>query len=339
MSGISFANAFGIMTHGPRPDARVSRAHLRTVPAPPRDWLAAMTRPAANDPPGMRLYAALVIAIGVCVLSVRVPAMTFEQPWLLLALTAGAIVLSTWKVPIPMGHGSATLSLSYFTDFLALVLLGADEAMLVAGASGAAQYFLMSRGRPKLSQATFNVAALVITMQVTGIAAQALGGFLTELDPDPRHGDHWRGHGVLPRQQLARGDGSGAVAAAADREDLVQQLLLDRAGVLHCRGERGSARAGRERLRLGGDPRGGAAARHAPRLSTVSGSPGGAAAPPRRSVGAPFRQRRGACPRHRCARSDNRSRPERREPHSARAGLGNGAGRSRGHEARTRSKR
>ena len=57
------------------------------------------------------------------------------------------MVLSAWKVQLPLARGNATLSMSYFTDFMALVLLGPDEAMLVAGASGGAQCVLVARGR------------------------------------------------------------------------------------------------------------------------------------------------------------------------------------------------
>src|SRR5262245_21337477 len=124
-----------------------------------------------------RLYATGVIVAGFVVLAVRSPQLRFEQMWLFLTLLAGSVVLSSWKVHLPLVGGRATLSMSYFTDFLALVLLGPDEGMLVAAASGVAQCLLLSRGRPVVSQTLFNAAALMIAMQLTGLVSSALGGF------------------------------------------------------------------------------------------------------------------------------------------------------------------
>jgi diguanylate cyclase (GGDEF)-like protein/putative nucleotidyltransferase with HDIG domain len=125
------------------------------------------------------LYAALIIGTGAGVLWARLPAARFDQPHLFWALLIGSVIISASKVHLPLGRGNATLSMSYITDFLALVLLGADEGMLVAGTSGATQCLLMARGGSTPSQTLFSAAALVITMQVTGLAAGALGGFST----------------------------------------------------------------------------------------------------------------------------------------------------------------
>ena len=94
-----------------------------------------------------------------------------------LALLASSVLISVSKVHLPLASGSATLSMSYFTDFMTLVLLGPDEAMIVAGASGATQCLLSTRGRASLRQTAFSIAALVLTMQAAGAVAQALGGF------------------------------------------------------------------------------------------------------------------------------------------------------------------
>ncbi len=128
-----------------------------------------------------RLYAAAVIAMGVVLLIVRLPAARFDQPLLFWALLLGSIVISASKVHLPMARGHATLSMSYFTDFLALVMLGPDEAMLVAGASATAQCVILPRSRPSAWQTLFSAAALMVTMQITAVTAGALGGFGTEL--------------------------------------------------------------------------------------------------------------------------------------------------------------
>jgi diguanylate cyclase (GGDEF)-like protein/putative nucleotidyltransferase with HDIG domain len=127
-----------------------------------------------------RLYATLVTLAGLGLVVARAPFLRFDNPLLFGSLVVGAIVLSTWKVPLPLVRGGATLSMSYFTDFVALVLLGTDQGMLVAAASGGAQCLLLSRGRPNVAQALFNAAALMIATQLTGAAADALGGFFTD---------------------------------------------------------------------------------------------------------------------------------------------------------------
>jgi len=127
-----------------------------------------------------QIYAALVTVAGAALVVVRAPELRFDNPLLFVLLLFGSIVLSTWKVPLPLIRGGATLSMSYFTDFIALLLLGPDQGMFVAAASGGAQCLLMSKGRPIISQALFNAAALMIATQLTWHAGSMLGGFYSD---------------------------------------------------------------------------------------------------------------------------------------------------------------
>src|SRR5262245_23937604 len=127
-----------------------------------------------------QLYATLVTAAGAALLVARAPELRFDNPLLFGVLVVGSVVLSTWKVPLPLIRGGATLSMSYFTDFVALLLLGPDEGMLVAVAGGGAQCLLLSKGRPYLSQALFNGAVLMIAPQLTWYAGSLVGGFFSE---------------------------------------------------------------------------------------------------------------------------------------------------------------
>jgi diguanylate cyclase (GGDEF)-like protein/putative nucleotidyltransferase with HDIG domain len=141
---------------------------------------AATTRLSTPAPQSTRLlttYVTVLTVIGLGLLAFRLPLMHFEQPLLFLALLSSSVFISISKVHLPLASGSATLSMSYFTDFMALVLLGPDEAMIVAGASGATQCLLSTRGRASLRQTAFSVAALVLTVQAAGAVAQMLGGF------------------------------------------------------------------------------------------------------------------------------------------------------------------
>lgn len=123
-----------------------------------------------------------VIGAGAGLLALRLPQMTWDKPFLFLSLLAGAFVISGLKVHLPIARGKATLSMSYFTNFLALVLLGADEGMIIAGASAATQCLVMSRGSSSPLRTIYSAAALIITVEATSLVAGALGGFSV---PDP----------------------------------------------------------------------------------------------------------------------------------------------------------
>jgi len=125
----------------------------------------------------LRTYVAAVTAAGLALLVWRLPHDHLDSPFLFFGLLLASIAISVSKVHLPLANGSATLSMSYFTDFMALVLTGPDQAMLIAGASGATQCLVGGRARSSVSQTLFSVAALVITIQAAGLAASSLGGF------------------------------------------------------------------------------------------------------------------------------------------------------------------
>jgi diguanylate cyclase (GGDEF)-like protein/putative nucleotidyltransferase with HDIG domain len=80
-------------------------------------------------------------------------------------------------VHLPIARGTATLSMSYFTDFLALLSLGVDQGMLIAAASGATQCLLLARGKPSIWRTLFSSSALIISVQATALVIRAVGGF------------------------------------------------------------------------------------------------------------------------------------------------------------------
>jgi diguanylate cyclase (GGDEF)-like protein/putative nucleotidyltransferase with HDIG domain len=128
-------------------------------------------------PTALSVYVTVVIAAGTTLLVARLPFIDFDHGMLFLALLLASVMISASKVHLPLASGSATLSMSYFTDFMSLVFLGADAAMIVAGAGGVIQCLVSRRGRASLRQTLFSVAALVITAQAAGLAATLLGGF------------------------------------------------------------------------------------------------------------------------------------------------------------------
>jgi hypothetical protein len=122
-------------------------------------------------------YVAIVIGAASIILVLRLPHVTLDQPLLFVSLLGASALISASKVHLPLVSGSATLSMSYFTDFMSLVLLGADQTMIVAGVGGVTQCLLSTRNRVPLRQVFFSVAALIVSIQVAGLTAASLGGF------------------------------------------------------------------------------------------------------------------------------------------------------------------
>ena len=85
-----------------------------------------------------RLYVTGVIIAGAAVVAYFVPH-AIEHPGIFLALLLCSSLASALKVDLPLASGGSTMSVSYAVDFVPLLLLGANETMLVAGTSAWAQ--------------------------------------------------------------------------------------------------------------------------------------------------------------------------------------------------------
>jgi diguanylate cyclase (GGDEF)-like protein/putative nucleotidyltransferase with HDIG domain len=125
----------------------------------------------------LSIYVAIVVLAGAVLLSLDVAHVTFPDPVLFGAMLTASVVVAVSRVQLPLAGGGATLSMAYFTDFMALVVLGAPQAMLIVVASGLTQCAFNRRGETTARQAIFSAAALVITMQAAGAAAGMVGGF------------------------------------------------------------------------------------------------------------------------------------------------------------------
>ena len=129
----------------------------------------------------VELFAGAITGLGAVVLALRLPAASFDQLPLFCALLGTAIVVSVSKVRLPIAGGTATLPMSFGTELLALMLLGADEAMLIAGASAVSQCYFLSRTRPTRPRVLFSAAVPIVAVQAAGLGAGALGGFHRDL--------------------------------------------------------------------------------------------------------------------------------------------------------------
>ncbi|HUC76441.1 MAG TPA: HD domain-containing phosphohydrolase [Vicinamibacterales bacterium] len=129
-----------------------------------------------SDLPGpARLYVGAVMLAGAVVLAVFVPhgIANFSMFAALLLLSSFA---SAFKVSLPLASSGSTMSVSYAVDFAALLLLGADETMLVAAASAWSQCTLRAESRAPAYRTLFSIASLILTVKAAGFAYASLGG-------------------------------------------------------------------------------------------------------------------------------------------------------------------
>ena len=131
----------------------------------------------AGRPLPLAVYVGLVVSAGLALLVYGLPRTSFPQPLLFVVLLLGSMTAAVMKIHLPLSSGQATLSMSYFTDFLSLVLLGPNAAMLVAASSAATQSIVSKKGKLSLRQTAFSSASLIITVQAAGFVAAQLGGF------------------------------------------------------------------------------------------------------------------------------------------------------------------
>jgi diguanylate cyclase (GGDEF)-like protein/putative nucleotidyltransferase with HDIG domain len=126
-------------------------------------------------PLAARLYVAAVIIAGVVALLVFFPS-TIAHPGIFVALLLCSSLASALKVSLPLASGGSTMSVSYAVDFASLLLLGADETMLVAGTSAWAQCTFKTRVRSAPFRTAFSMASLVLTVKTAGWVYVLLDG-------------------------------------------------------------------------------------------------------------------------------------------------------------------
>ncbi|MCU1383871.1 MAG: rpfG 1 [Acidobacteria bacterium] len=126
-------------------------------------------------PVAARLFVGAVLAAGALTLALFWPR-GIAHPVLFLFLLACSSLASALKVSLPLASSGSTMSVSYAVDFAALLLLGADETMLVAAASAFSQCTFRTQTRSAPYRTLFSMASLVITVKAAGWAYTLLGG-------------------------------------------------------------------------------------------------------------------------------------------------------------------
>jgi hypothetical protein len=130
---------------------------------------------------GSRLYVGAVIAAGLALLVYFAPR-DLVDPVMAGSLLLSTILLSSFKVRMPLGqHGVSTMSMAYAVDFVALIVEGANVAMLLAAIGVLIQCTVRVRRRQPIHRAAFSAAAVIIAVQSAGWGWRALGGSFSEL--------------------------------------------------------------------------------------------------------------------------------------------------------------
>jgi diguanylate cyclase (GGDEF)-like protein/putative nucleotidyltransferase with HDIG domain len=126
-------------------------------------------------PISARLFVGAVLAAGAVVLAAFAPRALANLP-LFAALLLLSSLASAFKVTLPLASSGSTMSVSYAVDFAALLLLGADETMLVAAASAWSQCTFRTESRTPPYRTLFSIASLILTVKAAGLAYAWLGG-------------------------------------------------------------------------------------------------------------------------------------------------------------------
>src|SRR5262247_3911646 len=126
-------------------------------------------------PLAARLFVGAVLTAGAVVLALFAPR-SIANPRLFVALLGLSSLASAFKVSLPLASSGSTMSVSYAVDFAALLLLGANQTMLVAAASAWSQCTFRTEARTPPYRTMFSMASLVLTVKAVGVAYAALGG-------------------------------------------------------------------------------------------------------------------------------------------------------------------
>src|SRR5712671_401115 len=126
-------------------------------------------------PVAARLFVGAVLAAGALILGIFAPH-TIANPLLFATLLGCSSLASALKVRLPLATSGSTMSVSYAVDFAALLLLGANETMIVAAVSAWSQCTIRTTHRTAPFRTLFSMASLVLTVKAAGWAYTLLGG-------------------------------------------------------------------------------------------------------------------------------------------------------------------
>ncbi len=123
----------------------------------------------------LSLYVGGVIVTG-GVMLVQFAPRDYPRPWMALTFLLVALVLSVFKLRLPLARSNSTMSMAYAVDFAALIMVGADLAMVVAAAGVLTQCTVRVKRRQPVYRTAFSVASVIVAVHVAGWVWTILGG-------------------------------------------------------------------------------------------------------------------------------------------------------------------
>lgn len=124
--------------------------------------------------PARFFVAGIIIAAGLVLATMGWP--RIPNVSIFLVLLVASSLASALKLRLPLGSSASNLSISYTFDFAALLLLGTTPAMLLAAVSAWTQSRIATARYNPTFRVTFNVAALMLTVQAAGHIFEWAGG-------------------------------------------------------------------------------------------------------------------------------------------------------------------
>ena len=124
-------------------------------------------------------YVGGTIAIGGALLAVHAP-WAYPDPLLALGLLCAALALSVFKLRLPLTSDVSTLTLAGAVDLLALLMSGADLAMVIAAVGVLVQCTVRVRRPQPRYKTAFSVASVAIAVQAAGWVWRVLDGNIAQ---------------------------------------------------------------------------------------------------------------------------------------------------------------
>jgi hypothetical protein len=129
--------------------------------------------------PLITFYVAAVIGLGGLALASFTP-QDVASPMLALTWLGAMVLVSLFKLRLPLQRGNATMSMAYVIDFVVLVTAGPDLAMIVAAAGVLVQCTVRVRRSQPWYRTAFSIATVVLAVKTAGLLWAAMGGTIAQ---------------------------------------------------------------------------------------------------------------------------------------------------------------
>ena len=139
-------------------------------------------KPFSALPAVLQGYIGLITVAAVAILVRQSMDIRAEEPERFYPVLVTSVVLAATKIRLPLLPSSATVSLSYCTNFAALALFSPFAATFIIAVSVWAQCALNNAGRMATYRTVFSIANIIVATAVTHAAAGLVGGLAVRED-------------------------------------------------------------------------------------------------------------------------------------------------------------